>query len=291
MPMKKIWTYLIFLLLISAGCSNSSSVNNDINLEEVSPAISQNAENTPVPEPTPIPTLQIVNAIDLEFEPHGIKPLTRGKPDEKWQKVYSVYYGELPNQKEANISFYWDKPTDDQEKDPKDPSNIIKKVHVYLEAGESSYNLCSLEYLNFDDMKDIEVVDLTNDGIKDFIIRGFGGATCELAWVIGYKDGQWYQLLDYTNLTVHDLDGDGKQELVSSSFGSLPPFVQILRWNGTCFEIADVTEFTKMDYATLNYEYDNWIITSGKISESYDYYYIYKDGKLHQIALDEKEDK
>jgi len=119
--MKKIWTYLIFLLLISAGCSNSSSVNNDINLEEVSPAISQNAENTPVPEPTPIPTLQIVNAIDLEFEPHGIKPLTRGKPDEKWQKVYSVYYGELPNQKEANISFYWDKPTDDQEKDPKDP--------------------------------------------------------------------------------------------------------------------------------------------------------------------------
>ena len=87
------------------------------------------------------------------------------------------------------------------------------------------------------------------------------------------------------------MDGDGKQELVSSSFGSLPPFVQILRWNGKCFEIADVTEFTKMDYATLNYEYDNWIITSGKISESYDYYYIYKDGKLHQIALDEKEDK
>lgn len=277
---KKICTFLIFLLLISAGCSNSSSVNNNENFEKETPTISQNLENPPDSDPTPVPTLRIVNTIDLKFEPCEIKPLPKGKPDERWPKVYSVYYGNLPDQKEATISFYWDNQT---EKYP----DYIQDIYVYLEAGGETYDLGFLTSFGFNGINNIEAVDLTNDGIKEFFITGDVGATYQASWVIGFKDGQWYKLLDYSNLSIRDLDSDGMQELTATSFGSLPPFVEILRWNGNCFEKVDVTDHTKMDYATLSYEYDNWIISSGKSSESY--YYIYKDGKLHQIDLNEEE--
>lgn len=112
---------------------------------------------------------------------------------------------------------------------------------------------------------------------------GGSGATCETAWVIGYKDGKWHCFLDYSNLNINDLDEDGRQELTATSRGSLPTFVEIFKWNGNCFESADVTTCTKMEYSTLYNKNSRWIIESGNANEPY--YYIYKGSKLKQIFL------
>jgi hypothetical protein len=86
-------------------------------------------------------------------------------------------------------------------------------------------------------------------------------------------------------LDIRDLNEDGIQELTATSRGSLPTFVEIFRWKGNCFESADVSKHTKMMYSTLYKKNGRWIIESGNANEQY--YYIYKDGKLNQILVDE----
>jgi hypothetical protein len=283
--MKKFWTYIIVLLLITTGCSNTSSVESGANLQNTNTLIPQSTSNTlnNTMVPTPARSSYILNTIDLAFRPHEIKPLIEGTPDERWIKGNSIYYGDLLGQKEATISFYWDNQTDNQ---PDIDPDTLKYIYAYLEAGGKVYNLGLISYFGFDEIGQVELVDLTNDGIKDFLITGNAGATCETAWVIGYKDDNWYCLLDYSNLSIHDLDEDGRQELTATSMGSLPPFVEIFRWNENRFESTNVATNTKMIYARLYDKNGRWIIESGNVKEQY--YYMYKDGKLNQILLDEE---
>lgn len=277
--MRRFWPYIMILLLITVGCAKTASVEPAVNLKNTSTSIPQNTNNTlNTIAPKPAESYDIINSIDLAFIPHEIKPLKEGAPDERWVKGNS-YSLELPDKKEAILSFYWDNQTEVEQP-------TIKNIYAYLKVGEKVYNLGLITGFGFDGIEQVKQVELTNDGIKEFLITGNAGATCANGWVIGYKDGKWYYLLDYSNLDICDLNEDVIQELTATSRGSLPTFVEIFRWTGNCFESTDVSKHTKMTYSTLYEKNGRWIIESGNANEPN--YYMYTDGKLNQILFDEE---
>jgi len=219
---------------------------------------------------------KVLKTLDLEFKPLDMKVLVESKPNTDWIKGKSVYYGDLPGQKEATISFY----LDTQSLDNKD-------VYAYLEVEDKTFEIGNISCYGLDGLETLEWMDLTNDGISEIYLSGSTGSTCLTSWVIGNMKGQWVKMLDYSNIDFHDLDADGSIEMSTTSRGSLPGFVEVLRWNGECFEIANIADQTKNMYARLkNDEQGRWIIEAGKVGkENKPHNYIYMDGKLAQIKF------
>lgn len=216
-------------------------------------------------------------AIDLVFSTISKEKLEEGQPKEEWVKAKSIYFGRLPNQIEATVHLYLENIGDSLEKN-------AGAVYAFLEHEGKTYDLRDVGGYGLRNVS-VELEDMNFDGIKEVVISGGMGSNYVGKTIIEYDQNnqEWVILLSTANLQSIDLDGDGQEELVSISYGSMPGRVSIYRWNQDHFERVSIAEATGNGYAYLHNEEGKWIIESGRFSngEMEDArYYRYKSGKL-----------
>jgi|GEM_PF-2529603 len=149
---------------------------------------------------------------------------------------------------------------------------------VWLEDSGNYYDLTVSSEMSAGGME-LEVDDLNCDGTDDLTIFADLGATCKAAKIFSFSAAVgWQCILTTENLAKIDFDNDGKDELITTSLGSLPPYILVYRWEGTCFAQADILAATGSDYATLYMRDGRNYIEAGEANEPH--YYEYSDGSL-----------
>lgn len=256
---------MITLFLASAitmtSCSNLKSSNTIIEKEQI-----ENSHNN-----------LNLKTFDLAFDPVPTTKLIEGQPKVNWIKGKSIYFGNLPDQIESTIHLYLENDSNEVESSGGD-------IHAFLEHENIMYDL---GYVSSYGIEDVNVIleDRTSDSIKEINIVGGMGATYVELKVIGYdkESKEWVNLLTMGTPQIVDLDGDGQEEIIAISIGSLPSFVDIYKWNENHFEKASITDATDNTYADIYNEDGKWIIESGKFGngqETTPHYYRYEGGKL-----------
>lgn len=209
-------------------------------------------------------------------------PLKEAGPEEGWVKAKSIYFKNLENQVESTVHLYLDKEGNtDMSPDEGAVYGFIDHDNRLFEIGlVGSYGI---------DKVTINTVDRNYDGVKEIEIIGDMGAAYREMIIIAYNENsrQWENLLTMGSPKIVDLDDDGKEELIAASAGSLPPFVEIYRWNINSFEKADITESTSSSFSLIYMEKDQWIIETGIIEDNKaleSVLYKYYDGSLIPIG-------
>lgn len=222
------------ILMVLAACFNENKNEDTIQ------------ENNEISEDTDTDN-PVKNIIDLTFSPVPKQTLKEGLPKEEWIKGKSIYFGNLSNQIESTVHLYIDNTINPDLR----PGEGI--IYGFLEHEDKIYELGDLSSYGIDDVN-IKLADRTSDGIKEIEIEGTMGSTYVQMKIIAFNENNkdWENLLTMGSPNIVDLDGDGQEELIASSRGSLPPFVDIHKWNNDRFEKVDITEATGSDYATLN---------------------------------------
>lgn len=217
--------------------------------------------------------------IDLLFTPVPKQALKEAIPNEGWTKAKSIYFGNLENQIESTIHLYSDEGNDDLR-----PGEGM--IYGFIEHCGRFYEIGEISYRGIDNV-DVNLADRNYDGIKEIVIVGDMGDTYIEMKIIAYNESsqQWENLLTMGSPEIIDLDSDGHDELIAVSAGSLPPFVDIYKWNNDNFERAGITESTESSLARLYMSKGEWIIEigiieNGKATETA--LYKYMEGKLLQ---------
>ncbi len=127
----------------------------------------------------------------------------------------------------------------------------------------------------------VTAMDLNGNGANELLLTADSGATIKEARVYTYDGDSWLCLLATENLIIADISNDGRDELITTSMGSLPGYVWIYRWTGSNFEKSDVNEGTENIYAALVTVDGRTLIETGKANEPQ--YYLYTEGILVEV--------
>lgn len=212
--------------------------------------------------------------IDLVFKPVEIEPLKEVEITDEFKYVDTI---EL---KCFNGSLHVYVKNDETESG---------EVYGFIEHNNKFYEVNVISAYGVED-QNINLVDVTKDGRKELQLIGSLGSTYAELKIISYdaNDEQWINLLTMGTPYIVDLDGDGVNEYIGVSTGSMPGFVDIYRWNGEFFVKASVTESTNNIYANLynnqvtsenkSIQDGSWIIETGNNDKSE--FYRYELGKL-----------
>lgn len=216
--------------------------------------------------------------IDLLFTEVPKIALKEAIPNEGWVKAKSIYFGSLENQVESTVHLYLDNEGN------ADLRLGEGTVYAFIEHDKKLFEIGVVGSYGIDKVN-INLADRNYDGVKEIEIVGDVGATYIEMKIIAYNESnnQWENLLTMGSPEIVDLDNDGKEELIAVSAGSLPPFVNIYKWNNNNFEKADISELTKSTFSLLYMLKGEWIIETG-IIEDYKsgetVLYKYVDGRL-----------
>lgn len=262
MKTKLILLFISIIMILSA-CNNNKNKN-----EETSPNnndITENEDNDNSAQKT----------IDLTFTPVPKTTLKEQLPKKGWIKGKSIYFGNLPEQIESTVHFYIDNNNNPDLK----PGNGT--IYGFLEHENKFYELGVVSNYGIDYVE-VNLTDRTFDGMKEIHIIGDMGATSRELKIISYNETNqvWENLLTMGNSQFVDLDNDNKEELLAVSMGSLPPFVNIYKWNNDQFEKTDIAEATESLYARIETINNEWIIETGLQGSEKITLYKYEKGKL-----------
>ncbi len=216
--------------------------------------------------------------IDLNFIPVSKEILNEGLPKEEWVIAKSIYFGDLSNQIESTLHLYIDNAVSP------DLRPGEGTIYGFLEHENKFFELGVISNYGIDDVN-VNLTDRTADDIKEIEIEGLIGATYSELKIVSYNEinHQWENILTMGTPTVIDLDMDGKEELIAGSAGSLPPYIDIYKWNNDHFGKVDIAEATESDYASLSQINGTWLIETGLIKNGKFFgnkIYKYEAGKL-----------
>ncbi len=216
--------------------------------------------------------------IDLNFIPVSKEILNEGLPKEEWVIAKSIYFGDLSNQIESTLHLYIDN-TVSPDLRPGEGT-----IYGFLEHENKFFELGVISNYGIDDVN-VNLTDRTADDIKEIEIEGLIGATYSELKIVSYNEinHQWENILTMGTPTVIDLDTDGKEDLIAGSAGSLPPYIDIYKWNNDHFGKVDIAEATESDYASLSQINGMWFVETGLIKNGKFFgnkIYKYEAGKL-----------
>lgn len=158
-------------------------------------------------------------------------------------------------------------------------------IYAYIEYNGITYELGEVSAYGIEDIE-VSAKDITMNDKLEAIIRGGMGATYIQTLVIGRdQDDKLILLLEGPFETI-DLDKDGIEEWAAVSFGSLPPYLDIYRWNGSGFEMASIMEALGTNFAYYHEENNEYFIESGIYAPDDGTVlarYKYNDGKLVRV--------
>jgi|GEM_PF-756213 len=219
------------------------------------------------------------STIELEFTPEPVEELPAGKPETGWKEAKSLNLTGKIGEGQVDARLYVE--SGEQE-------NFLQgEVRAFLETEAGIFDLGVVTSYGLHGA-DIRSRDVNNDGQNELVLTGGMGAAYGERKIIGYDstDKRWVKLLTMGTPYDSDIDGDGQNDVVAVSGGSLPGYVWIYRWNKDHFEKADVAASTGNTYAYVDrldgkvwIEAGKWI--AGKPSEPR--YYQYRDEKLVEI--------
>ncbi|CAM2945992.1 hypothetical protein PASE110613_08800 [Paenibacillus sediminis] len=219
----------------------------------------------------PKPNTASAKVIDLNFSPALINELKSGQPQKDWIKVKSIAFGKL------QVHLY----VDANNRKPYHTGSVyafIQNQGLLYELGDvsSSYGL-----------DDVEAEQINKKfGEQGLMIMGSIGTPYTEMNLIGYDPakGRLLSILALGKPTFVDLDGDGKDELVTAFQGVHlnEPNINIFRERNGIIERCDVAEATGNEYAKLLSEGGTAMLETGKLNEE-PHYYHYKDGKLIEL--------
>ncbi len=114
-------------------------------------------------------------------------------------------------------------------------------IHAYLWDDGHAYDIGLVGSYGMEGVQEPRASDVTGDGAEELLVVGAMGASYEELKVLHYEatSGKWSNVLTMGTPAIVDLDGDGRDDLVAVSAGSLPSYLQIGRWNEGRFELAD----------------------------------------------------
>ncbi len=214
--------------------------------------------------------------INLNFTPIQTEVLKEGSPNENLIYEKSMSLGNLFGQGEIVIDLYYEKVMEESVKP--------NAAYAFLQCNDKVYELGNVSSYGLEDLK-IEAADRTFDGKSEIEIVGGVGATYIQLQLIGYnaETNEFVNLLTMGSPEYVDLDRDGRDELLGVSAGVVPSYVDIFRWNGEHFEMADISKETNHFYVALQNENGIWYIEAGNFDENNKMvytYFIYRDGML-----------
>ncbi|MDP4094393.1 MAG: YARHG domain-containing protein [Bacillota bacterium] len=253
LPTKIVLIILSLVLLISmAACqSDVKKVATDMTGNNALPA-STKAE---------VPT-----EIIAKFSPIAVKNLPEEQPQAGLTELKSQVFTDILGQN-VIVKFYGKK------------NESKGEITAIIDNAGKTYNLGIIGNYGVEGVG-VSELDINNDKVNELWITGSNGASSSVSKLVGYNgtSGTWDLLLDTGYVEQIDLDGDGSFELVSTSTGSLPPFVYIYRWNGSSFEMLDVASAAGAEYAGLkDFNLSYWFETGKKGNKTL---YKYINGRL-----------
>lgn len=215
------------------------------------------------------------NTVKLNFTPVPVVELRAEGPSEEYIAAKSVDLNDL----NAQVHFYI------QQQQAVGENN---DVYGFIEHKGVLYYLGKVASHGLEKVS-VETVDRTGDTKKELQITGDMGASYREIKIIKYDEdkNKWYSLLKLGSPEFSDLDGDGQEEVLAVSTGSIPGYLDIYRFNDGCYEVASVTQNTGNDYAYLYERNGMQLIEAGKIIEGSgkdSFLYKYDQGKLIQLS-------
>lgn len=209
------------------------------------------------------------------FKAQPVVELKKGEPAEGWVLSQDLTVKGVGDREQITIKLYV-KP----DISASSSKTATGEVMAFLNDGKDLYEIGIISQYGLIGTQ-VESQDVNNDRIGEIVIKGQMGSSSVMFRVIGLESasGKWVQLLDTDYTEIMDLDLDGRNELVTTSVGSLPSYVWIYRWNQDHFEKMDVAEATGNEYARiLNGGTGIIRIESGVKDRKH--FYVYKDGEL-----------
>lgn len=219
-----------------------------------------------------------LNIISLKFSAIMAEALKERLPNENMIYEKSISLENLFDQEEVVIDLYFEKSQEE--------SVESNAVDAFLQYNNKVYELGTVSNYGLEDLK-VEAVDRTFDGKNEIEIVGELGATYIEMKLIGYNEEtkELVNLLTMGTPEYIDLDHDGTDELIGVSAGIVPGYVNIYRWNGKHFEMAEISKVTKSLYSGLENKKDTLYIVTGNYDENNKMifrYFIYKSGKIFE---------
>lgn len=206
--------------------------------------------------------------IVLDFTPQPISELERLDIDGKWNHIISHVVDFSLKPEGISIHIY----------------EIDKgECRIILDDYNGFYNMDIT--IREEDIDRLLILseDLNSNGNQELVVIIDRGTTYKEVNVFTYNDSKWQCILTAENLIATDLSNDGKPELITTSMGSLPPYVLIYRWSGDFYEKADINEETGFLYSTLININEETYIEAGNPEEPH--FFKYKEGKLIEYNI------